>query len=120
MSTRTRGNACVPGNEEYWTKGGTGLEELDTEVPLEVNRRTYDGRRGGTTAGHEPGPSRHQPAGTGARKMARSHSTPAKRAITEQMSGSVEFDSTSVDTGLWRRWVSLLRWGSASLAVAKQ
>ena len=69
------------------------------------------------------GPRGHQPAGTEARKMAkmaRSHSTPAKRAITEQMSGSVEFDSPSVDTGLWRRWVSLLKRGSASLAVAKQ
>ena len=63
MSTRTRGNACVRGNEEYWTKGGSGLEELDAEVALEVNRRTYDGRRGGTTAGEEPGLSRASTSG---------------------------------------------------------
>ena len=46
LSKRMRGHLCASGNKKCWTKGRSGLEELDGG-PWEVNGRTYDGRRGG-------------------------------------------------------------------------
>ena len=45
--------------------------------------------------------------------------TPTGNSWTDERVGTDEIDSPPVGIGLWHRWVSLLRRGSASLAVNK-
>ena len=69
------------GTRNTGRRTGMGLRSW-TEVPWEVNRRTYDGRRGGTTAGEEPGRSQAPTSGDWGEEDGEngwSHSTPAKR-----------------------------------------
>ena len=125
VSTRMPGNTCASGNEKYRTRCRSALEELDggpvggEQENVWRAARWHDRRRRTRALAASTSGDWDEEDGENGAKPLHASQTPTGNSWTDERVGTDEIDPSPVGIGLWHRWVSLLRRGSASLAVNK-